>query len=304
MILGAKPANHYQINATLSHSKEEPVERGSNFLPSVNSTPPSKPSLHQTDNPSSSQGNHLSSKAADTKPADSLNRIAHRTKNYEALQELTVEAEGLLGFSMDTAFCNMKPGFINDLISKAAGLLAELPLRRYRKLMQLCPSIEKLLQEFGSEEVEIFPEIKTGHGDLDLFVRFPSKQYFAIALRAVGYAAITYREDKEALYFKYLKGAKGVKRWNIDHLKDLSDQEFWIRKNEKELFGTSARDVRRPLTKILALAGETQLGKNSEHLYLDTNEVKALAVQRKSTTYVMEETELVSFIRYWLKKHA
>lgn len=303
MIADAGAINQYKSDEPLPVSKEASAKSSGNKSSQAEFTSPIAPSTKQPENSVTEDGN-ASPRIADTAPTETLNKIIYRTNNREALQERSVEAEDLLQLSMNIAFSNMKPGFFNDLIAKANSVLSGIPLQRWKKLMQICPNMENLLQEFEAEGVEIFPEIKTGRGDLDLFMRFPVKQYFAIALRAVGHAAITYREDKEALYFKYLKGAKGVKRWNIDHLKDLSDQEFWIRKNERELFGGSARDVRRPLTKILVLTGETKLGNNAEHLYLDIGGAKVLSIQQKSITYVVEETELGHFIRHWLKKHA
>lgn len=175
-------------------------------------------------------------------------------------------------------------------------------LKWLQKVSQIYLSMGPLLDAFEPQGVEIFPRLQIPEQEsLDLFIRFPNKQFFTIALRSMGKSTIVYNEKTEALYVRYQRG--GLKQWKPDPLLQLADQEVWLRKNRRDLFGGSSRDVRRPVVKILALAGETRLGNHLEHMYETINEQKFVCVRRKFTTTVLEKEQLVSFIRAWQAQH-
>ena len=141
-------------------------------------------------------------------------------------------------------------------------------------------------------------------GKLDLLVKFPGRlPCFGIAFRSQGKSLIFYNENKEDLFFRRInkKGeAKGWHRWEPDHIQRLSDQEYWLRKNKRSLFGQTSKETRRPLVKLLVLTGDTQLGANKEHLHCMIGDTKALLIQRRTSLYVVEEKKLINFIKGWL----
>lgn len=223
--------------------------------------------------------------------------------NREALKQLERERDWLSGI------CGvLGSGVAVSAVYSPAISLAGLPpmailLKRLQKVSQIYLSMGPLLEAFEQQGVEIFPRLQVPEQEsLDLFVRFPNKQFFAITLRTMSKSSIVYNEKAEALYVRYRQG--GLKPWKPDPLLQLADQEVWLRKNRRELFGGSSRDVRRPVVKILALAGETRLGKHSEHLYETISEQKFVCVRRKFTTTVLEKEQLVRFIRAWQAQKA
>ena len=124
-----------------------------------------------------------------------------------------------------------------------------------------------------------------------------AKVNFAIALRSQGSAKVTYREDKEGLY---CRNKKGVKLWTPDHIHRLNEQEFFLRKYQNDLLGSSSKQRRRPIVKLLVLTGETRLGQHPEHLYVTIGEEKVLLLKKRISVYVMEEKQLIPFIEGFL----
>ena len=186
-----------------------------------------------------------------------------------------------------------------------SGVLALPPmwllLRRTNKVNQIHRSMTALLDTFDLQGGELIPRLTIpGQGSLDLFARFPSKHWFAIALRSQGKSTIFYNEAKEAIYIRRQQGGKGLNQWTPDHIQRLSDQEFWLRRNQIDLFGKSSRDKRRPLVKLLVLTGQTRLGKHPEHLYANIGNQKVLLLRKRASVYVLEEEQLTDFVKAWL----
>lgn len=186
-----------------------------------------------------------------------------------------------------------------------SGVLALPPmwllLRRTSKVNQIHRSMTALLDTFEDQGVEIIQRLTIpGQGSLDLFARFPSKHLFAIALRTQGKSTIFYNEADEALKIRRQQGGRGLNLWTPDHVQRLSDQEFWLRRNQSDLFGKSSRDKRRPLVKLLVLTGQTRLGKHSDHLYAMIGNQKVLLLRKRASVYVLEEEQLTDFVKAWL----
>ncbi len=168
-----------------------------------------------------------------------------------------------------------------------------------------CPLLSRvvvtLLDTFEDQGVELIPRLTIpGQGSLDLFARFPSKHLFAIALRSQGKSTIFYNEADSALKIRRHQGGRGLNQWTPDHVQRLSDQEYWLRGNQIDLFGKSSRDKRRPLVKLLVLTGQTRLGKHSEHLYANIVNQKVLLLRKRASVYVLEEEQLTDFVKAWL----
>lgn len=175
-------------------------------------------------------------------------------------------------------------------------------LQKLRKTSQIYLTLERLLGEFESQDVIITPKLAVPeHGSLDLFVRFPTppkKANFAIALRTKGHSKVVYYEEKAALFLRRHRG--GLKQWQPDHLKRLPLQEFWLRNNQIELFGHSSKDKNRPLIKLLVLTGTAKLGQHPDHQYVQVGGERVLLIRRQSSTYILEECQLIGFINAWL----
>lgn len=172
-------------------------------------------------------------------------------------------------------------------------------LNLIQKTAQIERVIPTLLEAFEKEGVQVFASLDIGgQQDLDLFVRFPDKTFFAIAIRSKGESKIVFSENVEDLRVKR-KGGSASNKWKPNPLQELNDQELWLRKNRRDLFGGSSRDSRRPLVKVLALWGDTKLGLHSEPLYSKIGNNPYLILRKSGAVCLLEESQLVSFIRDW-----
>jgi len=195
-----------------------------------------------------------------------------------------------------TAFIGSTAVSIVGLIGLA---LAWKPLTRIQKLARLIKLIETLLEAFEDLGVEALPLIRVPDlQPIDLFVRFPGKEFLLFAVRSFGESTIVYNEKKQALYYK--RGRKGSKRWEPDPMQELSDQAYWLRKNQRELFGSS-KGVRKPMAKVVVIWGKTQLDQHREHLYAEVGGQKFLFLPREGgACYVIHESQVVEFTRAYL----
>lgn len=168
-----------------------------------------------------------------------------------------------------------------------------------QKTAQLERVVPTLLEAFEKEGVQVFASLDIeGQQDLDLFVRFPDKTFFAIAIRSKGASKIVFSENVDDLRVKR-KGGTASNKWKPHPLQELNDQELWLRKNRRDLFGGSSRDSRRPVVKVLALWGDTKLGLHPESLYSKIGSSSYLVLRKTGTICMLEENQLVSFIRDW-----
>ncbi len=198
--------------------------------------------------------------------------------------------------------------FVPEPVTKLGGFLTgmvagSLLLKRTQKINSILRNARALDEAFQEQQIQIFPDLPVPERSrLDMLLKFPvppRKTLFAVALRSQGKATIFYHEQKQALYIRQYKG--GLKLWKPDHIEQLALQESWLRQNrQQELFGTSHRDKTRSVVKLLVLTGQTRLGQHNDALYTNIGDQKVLLLQRRSTIYVLEEKQLVLFIKAWL----
>jgi hypothetical protein len=198
--------------------------------------------------------------------------------------------------------------FIPEPVTKLSGFLTgmvggSLLLKRTQKINSILRNAKALDEAFKEQQLQIFPDLPVPErGRLDMLLKFPippRKTLFAVALRSQGKATIFYHEQKQLLYVRQAKG--GLKLWKPDHIEQLALQEFWLRQNrQQELFGTSHRDKNRSVVKLLVLTGQTKLGQHNDSLYANVGDQRVLLLRRRSTIYVLEEKQLLLFIKAWL----
>lgn len=183
----------------------------------------------------------------------------------------------------------------------AGSVNASLILKRSRKIQSILENGEGINATFKDRSPQIFCDLPVPEqGRLDILVRFPlapQKAIFAIALRSHGKSKVYYDERKEALY---LRTRGGWKLWKPDHIERLALQESWLRRNRQaELFGVSSKDKNRPVIKLLVLTKETKIGQHSDSLYTQVGDQRVLLLRRRSSVYVLEEDQLLPFIKAW-----
>gem|GEM_PF-5302701 len=179
-------------------------------------------------------------------------------------------------------------------------------VKRLQKLNSILHHGQALAATFAERQVQLTPDLPVpDNGRLDLFVRFPllpQKAVFAIAFRSQGQSRVTYHEQKGAFYVRNRSG--GLKPWQIDLFRRFALQEYWLRKQRPDLFGTSSRDKNRSAVKLLVLTGETRLGQHGDHLYTTVGEQNVLSVCNRVSLFVLREDQLIPFIQAWFTPRA
>jgi hypothetical protein len=234
--------------------------------------------------------------------APDLDSITLPIHNREALQQLELEKDHLSIVSNAVGVAAACSGiFVNS-----AGFLilaaAYRPLIRLEKVARLIKVMNILLEHFESQGVQIFPSLQVPDNQpLDLFVRFPQKAHLLISIRSKGDAEIVFKEENETLYVK--RKGKGSRYWKPCPLVELGNYTNWLNKN-RQLFGISAKEVRNtPLAKVLALWHPTKIDEHNEHLYSTISEIKLLVLRRKGTSFVIQEEDVINFIKAYLAKY-
>lgn len=227
--------------------------------------------------------------------------------NWEALAQLRKEkdffskqaaAVGSAAIASGTFFA---PGFL-------LFALAYPPLARVEKIVRLEKVVTLLLENFAEQEIQVFPVqgLEEAQGikvqnPIDLFIRFPRKTHLFLSIRSKGASEIVYNEAREYLQIKR-QNKSGLVTWKPCPLVELADYEKWLNKN-RELFGLSSREATKtPTAKVLVLWHPTQADDHSPHLYSELGDTKILALRRKGTAFVIQEEEILTFVRAWLTR--
>ncbi|MBD2472252.1 hypothetical protein [Nostoc sp. FACHB-145] len=182
--------------------------------------------------------------------------------------------------------------------------LAYKPLVRVEKIARLEKLTALLLDEFKSQDVQVFPVLKVeDNHPIDLFIRFPRKAHLFISIRSRGDSEVVYNETREILQVKK-KNKSGLTTWKPCPLVELSDYERWLTKNRAN-FGMSSKEVTKtPTVKVLVLWPPTKAAEDhNSHLYSEVGSMKLLALRRKGTAFVIQQEEVTEFVKAWLAKY-
>jgi hypothetical protein len=183
--------------------------------------------------------------------------------------------------------------------------LAYKPLVVTQKLARLEKLTALLLDEFKSEGIQVFPVLKIeDKNPIDLFVRFERKIHLFISIRSIGDKEIVYNEAREVLQVKR-KDKHGLKVWNPCPLLELADYEKWLSKN-RDLFAMSSREATKtPSAKVLVLWPPTKAAiDHNSHLYSEVGSMKILALRRKGTAFIIQQEEVIEFVKATLAKYS
>lgn len=182
--------------------------------------------------------------------------------------------------------------------------LAYKPLVVTQKLARLEKLGTLLFDEFKSLDVQVFPVIPVeDNNPIDLFIRFPRTTHLFISIRSKGDREIVYNEAREVLQVKR-KDKNGLKLWQPCPLVELADYEKWLNKNRDKFLMSSREAQKTPTAKVLVLWPPTKAANtHNEHLYSEVGSMKILALRRKGTAFVIQEEEVIEFVRAWLAKY-
>lgn len=223
--------------------------------------------------------------------------------NWEALRLLEQAVDHLSNEALMAGGSAIATGsFVNP-----AGFLlfaaAYKPLIRVQKLARIKTVFSLLLEHFGDQEVQVFPIIQIdGKNPIDLYVRFPKKTQLFISIRSKGDNKIAYNQAKEVLQVRKKRGG-GTSIWEPCPLVELGDYKSWLDKN-RGLFGLSSKEAQKtPTAKVLVLWHPTKAQDHTDSLYSEVGDMKLLAISRKGTAFVIQEEEILNFVKSWLSKY-
>lgn len=222
-------------------------------------------------------------------------------KNWDGIKQLEQELS-LLQAGYGIAGTAMTGGviFTNPLVATGGIVALNVILRRIEKVSRIIRVGTKILNTFEAQSIEMYSRLEVpGQNPLDLFLRFPSAMLL-ISIRSMGNSEIVFKESNETLYVK--RKGKGSKKWLPDPLLELSEYQSWLKNNRQE-FGMSSREVRKPLGKVLVLSGGSKIDEHQEQLYSSLFGENLLTLSRKGTAIVILEDQLIDFITAHLAKY-
>lgn len=169
---------------------------------------------------------------------------------------------------------------------------------RLTKINQIYTNASYLMEKFTPLfNIKITPFIYFGeNGIAEMFVEFEETFLLVrIMSNSIG-AKLRWREDKQEVFI-YRKNGK--KHWNAATeaiQKDFKEQEILIR-DYTTLMGTSTRQRRRPMLKVLLLEGSTiDLGNNPDYLRNDVPGHTYLNIRGNSNVFIFSIEALEVFL--------
>jgi len=226
--------------------------------------------------------------------------------NWEALEQLRKEKDVLSSQAMAAGGGAIAAGTFFPPGLLLFGL-AYSPMVRVEKIARLEKVTTLLLENFADQGIQVFPvqgleeaQGVTIHNPIDLFIRFPKKTHIFLSIRSKGDSEVVYNESKEVLQIKRKRG--GLSIWHPCPLVELADYKVWLDKN-RALFSLSSREAQKtPTARVLVLWHPTRSEDHNPHLYSELGDIKILALRRKGTAFVIQEEEILNFVRAWLSR--
>lgn len=241
---------------------------------------------------------------------ESLEKVPEFGKynNRKVLDELEQERDlislGLTSFGLGNLFAcaillSTTLGVIIMGCSTLISVASPLSLKRIQKLTQVINVMKAIVGSFEEQGVEVFPFIQIeDHKPIDLFVRFPQKVFLLISIETRNNVSVKFNETRNALFVRRKKG-KGIKIWKPDPIDHLCQSHLWLKKNRRDLFGGSSKDVRKPLTRVLLLSGDTHLASHEKHLFWKEDE-RFIQVRTTGNAVLSIEKDIVELIHLFL----
>lgn len=223
-------------------------------------------------------------------------------QNYEALEKLKEECDSLIAKAAISigvsSMALLAP--IPLLVTLPGFLLGGIPAEYLIRVGRLYEITKLLLEAFGNEGVKITPRVKTDEGIIDLLIKMPNRQSFALTLRAKGKARVKWREERQD-FFVNRKGNKGIKivKWSTIVAESQKSEKVirTLKKQKSPLLGVSNTERNKPVIKAFVLLDETKIDANNDPaLFVDSGNAKVLRVHSGVVIYVVEKDDLIKFL--------
>jgi hypothetical protein len=194
------------------------------------------------------------------------------------------------------------------------GYAAYILLEEAQRLQQIKDLMTALIATFQDDGIEIFPCLEIYATDseessfIDIFIRFPNKKFFMISLQAIGRSTLLHsnKQDLEQRHYGlYLKTFKGKRKdFRPQKLAMMPEQEKYLRKQHKEIFGGSTKDARSGVIKILGICGkEAKISHTFPKEFTEKiNGERFYLAQKNPSIFVMRDQDIIEFIKIKMQK--
>jgi hypothetical protein len=220
--------------------------------------------------------------------------------------------------SSNLAFCMSAVATVATLVFSIGFSFIGIPLSigAYRllensqRIQYISRLMEKLIINFEHEDIELFPCLKLDglDGYIDLLIKFPNRKFFMLSIQAIGKNTLFYsnqgekENQRDGLYLRSHKGSR--KSFNSKNLELIPTQEKLFRQQHRSILGSSVKDVKSGIIKILGIFGkEAKLTNFFPPALTEKNDPRDYYLAQKNPSiFVMREEEIIEFIKIKIKK--
>lgn len=227
----------------------------------------------------------------DAPQQDATQNESERIQNFWTRTYFIVGGTTLIGGAFFSGIWLVGLVFLSYILDKVGAEVEQ------RKFEAICRIADKIEARFPDAKITLQIPIGESPRPLEMFVELPEKKFFLISVRAPGKGKVFYNEQREVICFQR-EGKSGVTRYKKpDLIEQAKENEHWIRKNRRDLFGGSSRDARRTAVRVLVFGKPAQIRPFSEHLYDNVASLKVPYIRNsKGTIYILLEEQVCDFL--------
>lgn len=159
--------------------------------------------------------------------------------------------------------------------------------------------VQAIREAFGNDVI-VDHRVQAGEQqDLDIFVRFPACQVmFAFSVKSWGLGKVVFNEKQGFLCFRRPANGGLSRKDAPDPLNEILDHEWWLRRNNRGIFGGSSRAAKKPVRKAIVFAKPTEIQRHRPHRYSEISNHHYVFCERgKSSIFLISEEQLIDFIK-------
>jgi hypothetical protein len=183
-------------------------------------------------------------------------------------------------------------------------------LENSQRIQYISRLMEELILKFEHEDIELFPCLKLDglNDSIDLFIKFPNRKFFMVSIQAIGKNTLFYsnqgkkEHQRDGLYLRSHRGSR--KSFNSKNLEIIPTQEKLFRQQHRSILGSSVKDAKSGIIKILGIFGkEAKLTNFFPPALTEKNDPRDYYLAQKNPSiFVMREEEIIEFIEIKIKK--
>jgi hypothetical protein len=183
-------------------------------------------------------------------------------------------------------------------------------LERYQRIFYISRITKDLIERFEGNGIEAYPclELDGFNDSIDIFIKFPNRKFFMVSIQAIDKNTLFYsnggikEHQRDGLYLRGIGGSR--KNFNSKNLELIPAKEKLFRQQHRNILGSSLKDAKSGIVKILAICGkEAKLTSVFPPTLAEKNESRNYYLAQKSPSiFVMLEQEIIDFIKMKTKR--